>query len=46
VEDVALAPALEHLLLELGERLGSVDRAIASHENSILRARASLTPGG
>ena len=46
VEDVALAPALEHLLLELGERLGGVDRAVASHEQSILRARARLTPRG
>ena len=31
VEDVALAPALEDLLLELGERLGRVDRPVAGH---------------
>ena len=32
VENVALAPALEHALLEFGERLGGVDWAVASHE--------------
>ena len=45
VEDVALAPALEHPLLELGERLGRVDGVVASHARSILRAPGPLPPG-
>ena len=31
VEDVALAPALEHALLEIGKCLRGVDGAVASH---------------
>ena len=36
VEDVALAPALEDLLLELGERLGGIYRPVAGHGRAIL----------
>src|SRR6185436_3003800 len=41
VEDVALAPALEHALLERGEGLGGVDGSMASHGRSILRAEGT-----
>ena len=46
VEDVALAPALEHLLLELGERLGGVDRAVASHEEVDSTSEGAAHPPG
>ena len=51
VEDVALAPALEHALLELGEGLLGVDWAESGHEQAILGAglaerRAPLTRRG
>jgi hypothetical protein len=45
VEDVALAPALEHVLLELGERLSCVHGSEAGHEASILRAPWGSPPG-
>ena len=45
-EDVALAPALEHPLLELGEGLLGVDGMEAGHarEQAILGARAAWAP--
>jgi hypothetical protein len=44
VEDVALAPALEHALLEIRERLLGIDGPVGQGV-SILRAHAGFPPG-
>ena len=44
-EDIALTPAREHLLLELGERLGAVHGTVAGHRAVDSRYRSLSLPG-